>query len=109
MSHPYSSEHVWATACTVELPTALAKQANRRGTVRIPEATKVEVLDIYCANCRRPIDAVLGKECAAAENRDHLIGGPTGERAKRTHPHHDCEKYNCTLGRDLRPARDRAV
>lgn len=101
MSHPYSQEHIWDAACTVILPPALAKQANKRGTVRIPEAMKVDVLDVYCKSCRRPFEDVFGQPCVAAENRDHLIGGPTGERAKRKHPYHDCEKYNCHLSRDV--------
>lgn len=83
LSQAYTASHVWVVAATVTLTDALAKQAANRGTVRIPEETKVEVLDTYCLQCRRPFDAVNGTQCVAAETRDHLIGGPTGERKKR--------------------------
>lgn len=83
MSHPYTADHIWVGATHVELSPNLAKQANRRGTVRVAADTKVDVLDVYCSQCRRPYDAVAGRPCPAAENRDHLIGGPTGERKKR--------------------------
>ena len=66
--------------------TARAKRRRkreRRGTARVPKDTKVEILAVYCSQCRRPYDAVSDKPCVAAVNRDHLIGGPTGERRKR--------------------------
>lgn len=87
MAHPYTADHIWVGATLVTLPPNLAKQADRRGTVRVPADTKVEVLELYCGQCRRPYDAVAGQPCPAAENRDHLIGGPTGERKKRKHGH----------------------
>lgn len=99
MSNPYTADHQWVGATHVPLNPTQAKQGARRGTVRVAETTKVDILDVYCAQCRRPYDAVNGRPCEASENRDHLIGGPTGERAKRTHPYHDCEKYGCTLPR----------
>lgn len=99
MSQAYSAEHVWIAATNVVLATNLAKQAVRRGTVRVPADTKVDVLEVYCQHCRRPYDAVGDQPCEAAGNRDHLIGGPTGERKKRKHPYHECEEYGCTLGK----------
>lgn len=86
-----SSSHQWVVAATVDLNDSLARQAFRRGTVRVPAeiptngvpSLKVDVLDVYCGACRRPWEAVHEQSCAAAENKDHLIGGPTGERKKR--------------------------
>lgn len=98
MAQGYSADHDWIMATQVPIPEKLIKQAERRGTVRIPGDTKVDCLAIYCSQCRRPADDVMGQPCEAATNRDHLIGGPTGERRKRKHPYHDCAKYNCTLG-----------
>jgi hypothetical protein len=54
-----------------------------------------------CAMCRRPYEDVVGQPCSAFDSTEHLRGGPIGERAKRLHPHHDCEKYGCTLGRAI--------
>lgn len=78
-----SRAHKWVVAATVSIPATLAAQAYRRGTARLPERTKIEVLEVYCGQCRRPYDRVCEEPCAAAESKDHLIGGPTGERAKR--------------------------
>lgn len=85
MPQAISSDHQWVVAANVSMPEGLAKQAKRRGTVRVPQNTKVEVLEVYCGQCRRPWERVHGTDCIAAENRDHLIGGPTGERKKRGH------------------------
>lgn len=49
----------------------------------MPQDTKIDVMEVYCGQCRRPYDAVCEKDCEAAESKDHLIGGPTGERKKR--------------------------
>jgi hypothetical protein len=106
MAKGISGQHKWVAATNVELPDNLAKHAFRRETVRIPAATKVDVLEVYCGQCRRPYDAVEGEPCVAAESRDHLIGGPTGERAKRKHPFHDCQKYGCTLGQEAQTGTD---
>lgn len=94
----YSADHVWVGATYVTLPKNLARQAEKRGTVRLPEQTKVDILEVVCTQCRRPYDDIAGQPCEAAENRDHLIGGPTGERKKRKHPYHDCSETGCTLG-----------
>jgi hypothetical protein len=67
----------------VVLATGQARQADRRGTIRIAKETKVEVLEVYCVQCRRPFEDVEGQSCIAAQSREHLIGGPIGERKKR--------------------------
>ncbi len=86
MPHPYSAAHQWVGATYVPLPENLAANAARRGTTRVPAETKVDILEVACAQCRRPYDAVAGEKCVAAVNRDHLIGGPTGERKPRKGP-----------------------
>lgn len=67
-------------AVTVDLVAKSARMAERRGTVRIPTATKVEVMDVYCKTCRRPMSAVTGEPCEMA---GLLRGGPIGTRKKR--------------------------
>lgn len=86
MTGPRSNGHTWVVAATVDLPSPQARQAFRRGTYRIPEHTKVQVEEVYCSGCRKPFEAVAEKQCEAVESRDHLIGGPTGERKKRKQP-----------------------
>lgn len=83
MSQPYTMNHIWVGAAHVPLAPSVAGNAERRGTARVPKDTKVEILAVYCSQCRRPYDAVSDKPCVAAVNRDHLVGGPTGERRKR--------------------------
>lgn len=88
MPQAYSDDHVWVAATYVPLPANLAKHAQRRGTVRIPPQ-KVDILEVMCHQCRRLYEEVAAQPCEAAENRDHLIGGPIGERKKRKHPYDD--------------------
>ena len=96
MPQAVSRTHRWVVAAVVGLPDGLAAQAHRRGTARLPGATKIDVLEVYCGQCRRPYEVVAGAGCEAAESRDHLIGGPTGERAKRKHTH-DCTLVGCEM------------
>lgn len=84
MAGTVGNGHAWVGAALVSLPSNIVKQADQRGTVRLPEKTKVTVLEVYCLNCRRPHDAVAGQDCQALESKDHLIGGPIGTRRKRT-------------------------
>ena len=83
MPRAVSRTHRWVVAAVVDLPASLAAQAFRRGTARLPVQTKIDVLEVYCGQCRRPYEHVVEIDCEAAESKDHLIGGPTGERAKR--------------------------
>ena len=78
-----SATHQWLVAATVAIPHGLARRAESRGTYKLPEQTKVSVQEIYCGACRRPYEDVADKPCEALDSRDHLIGGPTGERKKR--------------------------
>jgi len=90
-----SEQHQWVGAITVDLQPHLARRGNSRGTIRIPADTPVEVLEVYCAMCKRPFDDVADKPCSAASGTEHLRGGPLGERKKRIHAHHDCEQVGC--------------
>lgn len=105
MGQNYSADHRFVAATYVEVPSRLAGQAAKRGTIRLQQQTKVDILEVVCIQCRRPFDAVEGQPCEAAkaETRDHLMGGTagssaTGERKKRSHPYHDCGAVGCTLG-----------
>lgn len=82
-SQAISRKHRWVVAATIVVSETLARQGDRRGTVRLDKEIKVDVLETYCEQCRKPYDRVAGQPCEAAVTRDHLIGGPTGERKKR--------------------------
>lgn len=89
--------HVWVAAATVVLNNQQAKRAVLRHSVRLPEEFRIDVLEVYCRECRRPWDDVLDEPCSAADNNEHLRGGPIGIRKKRkqyTH-YHDCRRYDC--------------
>lgn len=44
---------------------------------------RVDALEVYCRGCRRPYGEVLGEDCAAQIDNEHLIGGDQSVRAKR--------------------------
>jgi hypothetical protein len=90
--------HVWVGAATVVLTLAQAKRADLRGSIRVPEETRIDVLDTYCKACRRPFEDVAGRKCAAITDPELFHGGPIGTRAKRTGhgiPGHDCIALGC--------------
>lgn len=86
--------HLWMGAATVTLNLPQARRAVLRGSIRIPGATRVDILETYCGLCRRPYDDVAGEPCIAASSTEHLHGGPIGTRKKRKH-NHDCELCGC--------------
>lgn len=92
----YSKTHVWVGAATVGLDERQAKRAVLRHSVRIPRELKINVLEVYCAQCRRPWDDVADELCEAAVNNEHLRGGPIGERKKRRHDHR-CDLLGCPM------------
>jgi hypothetical protein len=91
------ADHVWVGAALVDLSGQQAALADLRGAIRLPQRTRVNILETYCAACRRPWDDVADEPCIAAENNEHLRGGPIGERQKRTHTH-DCSVWGCPGG-----------
>lgn len=83
MADALTATHRWVSAAAIAVTENVAAQADRRGTFRVAERTKVVSLEVYCDQCRKPYKRVAGSDCEAFESRDHLIGGPTGERKKR--------------------------
>lgn len=111
-----SKTHVWVYAVIIRGDARGAADAYRRGTHRVEHDTKVEVLDIYCNQCKLYYGQIGHQvNCDAADENDNLIGGPTGQRKKRDHSKHNCAAYGCNpdieaLRRavgmpDLRPSR----
>lgn len=92
-----AATHSWVGAVTIPLSAAQARTADLRAAVTLKAETRVQVLDAYCAACKRNFEAVLGVECPARDTRtnEHLRGGPIGERAKRRHLYHDCDDEGC--------------
>jgi hypothetical protein len=93
----FSKNHVWVAAATVQLDTRQAKRAILRQSVRLPAQRRIDVLEVYCEQCRRPWDDVYGEPCIAAETNEHLRGGPIGVRAKRKHDLHRCDLLGCDV------------
>lgn len=72
--------HRWVGAATIAVAPQQAPSAVRRGTLRVLADTQVDVLEVYCAACKRPYDDIDSDQCVVGE---HLRGGPIGERKKR--------------------------
>jgi hypothetical protein len=90
-----SSTHQWEIAALISADDRDASKASLRGYLRCEVDRRIEAIDVYCVQCRRTYDQVGDRECEAAKSNEHLIGGPTGERAKRVHTDHDCAMYGC--------------
>lgn len=86
-THP----HEWVGAANVPLDVKGARRAEQRGSIRLPQETKIVVLEVSCNACRRPYDDVLDEPCAALINNEHLRGGPIGERKKRVNVYQEGE------------------
>lgn len=95
----YSRTHTWVGAATVQLDDRQALRAVLRHCVRYPRDLRIDVLEVYCSQCRRPWDDVADELCEAADSNEHLRGGPIGERKKRKH-RHDCTAFGCERGDD---------
>lgn len=80
-----AATHNWVGAAELPLSAAQARTVDLRAAVTIRADTKVQVLDAYCAGCKRNFEAVVGIECPSKDTRrnEHLRGGPIGERKKR--------------------------
>lgn len=90
----YSKTHVWVGAATVRLDDRQALRGVLRHSVRYPKDLKIDILEVYCDQCRRPWDDVADELCEAAKSNEHLRGGPIGTRKKRKHDH-NCEALGC--------------
>lgn len=96
MPRRIEQHHQWVIAATIDVSEPIARRGVQRGTVRIPADTKIDVMDTYCAMCRRTYEDVGDGPCSAAViGTEHLRGGPIGTRAKRNHPQHDCVATGC--------------
>lgn len=73
-------EHTWVAAATVGLNDRLALRAWKTGRFEVPERTRIEALETYCARCRLPYEVARERPCKPTE---WLRGGPIGERKKR--------------------------
>ena len=75
--------HTWIGAATISLIELHAKIADFRGSIRLKERERIDVLEVYCSGCRRPYEDVADQPCSAKINNEHLIGGDQRERMKR--------------------------
>ena len=75
--------HQWVGATNTELTDRQARLALLRGAIALPERHKMQVLEVYCSDCMRPYEDVVGEQCSAKVNNEHLRGGPIGVRKKR--------------------------
>lgn len=83
------NDHEWVAAANVPLDIKAARRADQRGSIRLPEETKITVLEVSCNACRRPYEDVVGEPCEALVDNTHLRGGPIGERKKRVNHYQD--------------------
>ncbi|MFB8026001.1 MULTISPECIES: hypothetical protein [unclassified Streptomyces] len=81
-----SLAHTWIVAAEIKVEERVAKIADFRGSFTTPEATRVDALEVYCRNCRRPYEDVADIDCEAQIDNRHLIGGDQSQRAKRKVP-----------------------
>lgn len=84
-----ASTHRWVAAVEIPVDATQASTGTLRAAITLRAATKVHVIDCYCAGCKRNFEAVIGLPCPAKDARtnEHLRGGPIGERKKRgKHP-----------------------
>lgn len=92
----YEDNHVWLIAAAIRLhDLALVRRAVLRHSVRLPAQVRIDVLEVYCGECRRTYHDVADEPCIAASTNEHLRGGPIGERRKRAHRKHNCELLGC--------------
>lgn len=75
--------HTWIGAAEVPLTAKVAKHAALRLSYRADAGDKIDVLEVYCRECKRPYDDVADQPCSAKIDNRHLIGGDQSVRAKR--------------------------
>ncbi|MFI5859355.1 hypothetical protein [Streptomyces parvulus] len=78
--------HVWIIAAEIKVEERVAKVADFRGSFTTDAGTRVDALEVYCRNCRRPYEDVAENDCEALIDNRHLIGGDQSQRAKRKVP-----------------------
>ncbi|GAA3500980.1 hypothetical protein GCM10019016_080870 [Streptomyces prasinosporus] len=78
--------HAWIVAAEIKVEERVAKLADFRGSFTTVAGTRVDALEVYCRNCRRPYEDVAEDDCEALIDNRHLIGGDQTQRAKRKIP-----------------------
>lgn len=68
-------DHSWVVAASIPVPRTIVRQVFKRGTFRVRAETKVDVAEVYCAECRQQYARVSGQSCVARVSRAHLTGG----------------------------------
>ncbi|MFD3815131.1 hypothetical protein ACFWRZ_08695 [Streptomyces rubiginosohelvolus] len=81
-----SLAHVWIVAAEIKVEERVAKLADFRGSFTTDQGTRVDALEVYCRQCRRPYEDVADSDCEAQIDNRHLIGGDQSQRAKRKVP-----------------------
>lgn len=81
-----SLAHAWIVAAEIKVEERIAKVADFRGSFTADAGTRVDALEVYCRNCRRPYEDVAATDCEALVDNRHLIGGDQSQRAKRKLP-----------------------
>ncbi|MFD0352897.1 hypothetical protein ACFVHW_03995 [Streptomyces sp. NPDC127110] len=81
-----SLAHVWIIAAEIKVEERIAKLADFRGSFTTVDGTRIDALEVYCRNCRRPYEDVADRDCEAQIDNRHLIGGDQTVRAKRKIP-----------------------
>lgn len=88
-------DHDWVIPALIHADRRMISMARQRNYITVSEDTRIDVIDLYCGDCRRPYDEVAGTPCPfRTGDNGHLHGGPIGERAKRKH-RHDCIANGC--------------
>ncbi|AWI32709.1 hypothetical protein DDW44_30820 [Streptomyces tirandamycinicus] len=77
---------MWIVAAEIKVEDRVAKLADFRGSFTTVGGTRVDALEVYCRNCRRPYEDVADIDCEAQIDNRHLIGGDQTQRAKRKIP-----------------------
>lgn len=82
---PQDAPHEWVLASNVPVTERQMRYALMRGALTVPMRTKIEAIEGFCKNCRRPYEDIADEACVyALGQNEHLRGGPIGERKKRT-------------------------
>ena len=66
--------HQWVAASVLQLDTRLARQATKNGQLKIISKVVVDVLDVYCEDCRKVFrEAIADEPCQMGPQH---FGGP---------------------------------
>lgn len=83
MPRTITAHHQWVIAATIDVDERIARKGHQRGVVRMPDGLTIDVMETYCAMCRKTYEDISDAPCSAAASTEHLRGGPIGVRAKR--------------------------